>query len=613
MNLLDMSFGDETIDDDQAILRLSEQSTLNPLMTFVDAQDQNYRQVKVTDKPGPGVADSPDILDFFSFPITSDEQFLTNPWTSNADGTFEPVDNRLLVTRSNSDPAQENVGPRKIRRRIDEDEWCRRRSIILNLYETNTLEQTMQTMEKKHDFKASKSAFKDHLRDWSTSKKNIPKEYAVFMLRKLKQRMEEQGKSTSFRYCGKQVAVGKIKRASADHDEAVSIRSTTPSNISIITPRDSSCDHPDSKKRSVEEDYLHDTDTLGSLPRKKERLVDIHQDVIHVSPSSGIPPIGISLKDRLEMHAYTQKVLYEELSLMSSADLCELSVGYDSQKHLWGNELILENILVKSEGSLQTEFGPSESNADTSCYKIAYVKAMIAQRRFFTARMVLENLQVRSGSQTTTTHLQLQLLKLALLVDIDEDIQAPRSLDRIEDKCLSLITEQDIAVFKFDRYWPGNLVLAYLFRLYGIHERPIQFSTAKKMQKVLEDQFTSGEKPSRSLIWAAHQYVRWCLRNLKYEEAGRTLDNTARVVKIVTGPGSPEAVMTEALLLIQHRCRYNHDQNSTPPELVDVYSRTTADVQWEKAFRGYLWNEPCPYMDYSYPTRRKDYDKDYWR
>ncbi|MCJ1315208.1 hypothetical protein MMC15_000524 [Xylographa vitiligo] len=315
------------------------------------------------------------------------------------------------------------------------------------------------------------------------------------------------------------------------------------------------------------------------------------------------------------MHAYTQRILYEELSVMSSADLCELFVGSETRKHLWGNELVLENIIVKSEGSLQMDVGSSRSKIDTSRYKIAYVKALISQRRFFTAGMVLEGLQVQRDRLATTAHLRLQILKLALLIDIDDNIQEPRSLDLIEAKCLSLIAEQGITLFKNDGCWPENLVLAYLFRLHGVHERPLQYSTVQKMQRVLDGQFAAREKPSRSLIWAAHQYIRWCLRDMKYDEAGRALENAARVVKTLTGPGSPEAIATDALLSIQAQYRCDHEQSpttTTRPELVEVYSRTAVDVQWEKAFRDYLLNEPCPDMSYSYPARSKDLDKDYW-
>ncbi|MCJ1431960.1 hypothetical protein MMC27_001316 [Xylographa pallens] len=600
------------LDDSLAVLRLPESSTLEPLMTLIESQDPNSTQMQVTDKLGLGIADSRDYLDFFSFPVPLEEQFSTNTRLPDMGATPIERNDRLSFTRSNSEPAPEHTGPRKARRRIDEHEWDRRKTVILSLYERTTLEETVQTMANDHDFKASKSAFKDHLKNWSPSKKNIPKEHAVFMMKRMKQRLEIEGKSTIFRYCGKQVPVGKIKRAGAGQDETVSIRSTTPSNLSIITPRGSSCDDPDSKKRSVEEDHLDTTVIPEDRPRKKERLVDIHQEDVRVSISDDIPPIGISLKERLDTHAYNQKALYEELSLMSSADLCELSVGYETRKHLWGNDLILENILLKGEASLHTDLGSPRANIDTSRYKIAYVKAMISQRKFFTARMVLDGLQVQGGCLTTTANLQLQLLKLTLLVDIDDNIQAPRSLDRIEAKCLSLIAGQDATAFKNDRSWPVNLVLAYLFRLHGVHERPLQSSTVKKMQRVLEDQFTSGEKPSRSLIWAAHQYIRWCLRDMKYDEAGRTLENAVRVVKIVAGSGSPEAVLTDALSWIQEQCRHTHDRTRTPPELVEVYSRTAVDVQWEKAFRGYLWNEPCPNTSYNYPARRKDHDKDYW-
>ncbi|MCJ1377707.1 hypothetical protein MMC17_000803 [Xylographa soralifera] len=607
MDSFDVSFSDDSL----TILRAPEAPTINPSMMLMESQDRNYTQMKMTDKLGVGIADSRDYLDFFPFPVTFDEQFSTNTGLSDMGGTPIPLDDRLLFTRSSTEPVPKNTGPSKVRRRIGEKEWDENKTLILSLYDTTNLEKMMQTMEVDYNFTASKSAFKNHLKKWPTSRKNILKEYTVFMYKRMKQRMETEGKSTSFWYYGKEVPVGKIERAGADHNGTVSIRSTTPSNLSIITPRDSSCDHTNSKKRSVEEDHLDATVLGGNLPRKKERLVDIHQEEPHASLSDYIPPIGISLKERIDMHAYTQNALYEELSLMSSVDLCKLSLGYDTRQHHWGNDMILENILIKSEESLQTDVGPSRSNIDTSRYKIAHVKSMISQRRFHTAKMVLDGLQVQRDCLTTTPQLQLQLLKLALLVDIDDNILAPRSLDLIEAKCLSLIARQDATVCKNDRYWPTNLVLAYLFRLHGICERPLQVSTVKKMQTVLEDQFASGEKPSQSLIWAAHQYIRWCLRDMKHEEAGRTLENVARVVKIITG--SPEALLTDALSWIREECRCNHGKPQTPPELVDIYERTAVDVQWEKAFRGYLWNEPCPTMSNNYPARRKDHDKDYWR
>ena len=76
MDSLDGRFTDDSL----AILLLPEPPTINPSMTFIDSQDQNYTQMQVTDKNVLSVAESHDYLDLFSFPATSDEQLLQNTW-----------------------------------------------------------------------------------------------------------------------------------------------------------------------------------------------------------------------------------------------------------------------------------------------------------------------------------------------------------------------------------------------------------------------------------------------------------------------------------------------------------------------------------------------------
>ena len=311
----------------------------------------------------------------------------------------------------------------------------------------------------------------------------------------------------------------------------------------------------------------------------------------------------MSIEQRLNGHSFQHTALSDELGLMPLPELSNLADRLINQGLHASNDMVLEALLTKLED-------PDEAEADnpkkTLMYTVSWLRNMVFQRKFLAAKKILEGICSKDGFGSLPPNYRLEISKLAVLVDVHENLHEPRDLANVEARCIALLVEQNATEYKPDRYWPDNLILAYLFRLYGIHDRDLQQGTVNRMSEVFRTQFRT-KAPSISLVWTAQQYIRWSLRRMDFENAGSTLKR----LKDVVGKNMPECDQNAMLETIHNKMRPRENEAAAAPPIVDIYEHNKVDEQWLRYFSGYLWDEPYPYMEDPRMKSRKEHDTGY--
>ncbi len=310
-----------------------------------------------------------------------------------------------------------------------------------------------------------------------------------------------------------------------------------------------------------------------------------------------------SIEQRLEEHSFTQTNLLDDLGLMPLPDLCNLANRLINRGLHASNDMVLEALLTKLEGTGRAD---ADSLDKKLRYTVSWMRTMVFQRKFLAARKILEGIRADDNFDSFPPIHSLQIHKLALLVDVHEDIHQPQNIENVEARCIALLAAQDAIEFNPDRYWPNNLILAYLFRLYGLFKRELQRDTIDRMDEVIRIQFRTRE-PSISSVWAAQQYARWCLGRTELKKA----DSTLKSLKDVVGKNSAEDTQNAMLETVYKKMRPRKNQEPVAPQIVDIYERNKVDEQWQDCFENYLWDEPYSYIEDPRMRSRKEQDTGY--
>ncbi|TPX22058.1 hypothetical protein DIZ76_013922 [Coccidioides immitis] len=123
--------------------------------------------------------------------------------------------------------------------------WNSHKPQIKELYigELKSLEETMKYMAEVHNFRPSKKMYKEKFREWGWYK-NLPKEMALWMFQKYKQRMREIGRDTQFTLGERVWSSGQISKrvqrsGNPRHEIVTHVQRTdmtTPIDITYCTP-----------------------------------------------------------------------------------------------------------------------------------------------------------------------------------------------------------------------------------------------------------------------------------------------------------------------------------------------------------------------------------------
>lgn len=310
-----------------------------------------------------------------------------------------------------------------------------------------------------------------------------------------------------------------------------------------------------------------------------------------------------SIEQRLDEHSFAQTNLFNDLGLMPLPDLCNLADRLINRGLHASNDMVLEALLIKLEGTGRAD---ADSLDKKLRYTVSWMRTMVFQRKFLAARKILEGIRADNSFNSFPPIHSLQIHKLALLVDVYEDIHQPQNIENIEARCIALLAAQNAIGFSPDRYWPNNLILAYLFRLYGLFKRELQRDTIDRMDEVIRIQFRTRE-PSISSVWAVQQYARWCLGRTELKNA----DSTLKSLKGVISKNSAEDTQNALLETVYKTMRPGKNQEPVAPQIVDIYERNKVDEQWQDCFEKYLWDEPYAYFEDPRMRSRKEQDAGY--
>ena len=322
---------------------------------------------------------------------------------------------------------------------------------------------------------------------------------------------------------------------------------------------------------------------------------------------------SISIKDRLDENSWNQQNVFEELSAFRTVtplvDLLLSSISLRSCVSHWTNELLLEVILTKFEEMPGTQ---NVTSLETQEYAISLAKSLVLQRKYFQASLMLKGMCTEPDFLSLRRDHKIKLLKLRLLVDVGEDFEEPRLVANIEGWCKALLAKETGEEKKSSLgcHCPGNLISAYLFRLYGIRCRNLDPFAVSTIATMLKKQL-SLEKPPSSAVCAAQQYIRSCLRSHHYDIAEKVLNTLRGALLTIDKKDGPEADLNAHLHELLQSCYRNSKGHSTALEIVDVYCKYPIDFAWLEAFKTYIKDEPhaCP----DEVRRTRDMDTDYWQ
>lgn len=189
-------------------------------------------------------------------------------------------------------------------------------------------------------------------------------------------------------------------------------------------------------------------------------------------------------------------------------------------------DLIHENIIMRAGDS---SIAQEADNCEKSEHVVLFLMTLLQQQRFWLAEIMAQGLRVDRGFMSSPTHYRLSIFKISLLAKIGENVYEPRAWDEMEQRCLDIIKGERLFQPNSSQKEPFNLILAYLFRVYGFHHCSLQQGTISKMERLVNDQF-HARPPRLSFAWAAQQYARWCIRNGLYDKAMVILEKFARQI-----------------------------------------------------------------------------------
>ncbi len=367
--------------------------------------------------------------------------------------------------------------------------------------------------------------------------------------------------------------------------------------------------HMRQKRRRIDDLSDNSSSAQGSSASRNQKPVQIHQRTSRFPKGYAFNTVEgqedpISIEQRLDGHSGEHTALFDKLSCMPLPNHCDLADHLVSRGYHASNDMVLETLLAKLE---DTNEGDTENFNKPLRYSILWLRNMIHQRKFLAARKILQGICANDNFESFPPYHRLQIQKLALLVDVHENIDEPRHFGNIEAKCIALLVEHNATEYKSDRYWPKNLILAYMFRLYGRHDRELRQDTVDRMSEICLTQFQM-DRPSISLVWTAQQYVRWCLRRREFENADHILKCLAKIVGKSTSEYTQNAVLENYKKVCPRKNRMTVAAQTD--DLYDEHNKV--DEQWLNHFRNYLWDEPYAYMEDPRMRSRKEHDTVFW-
>ena len=384
-----------------------------------------------------------------------------------------------------------------------------------------------------------------------------------------------------------------------------------PANVSVFTPSEASYGKRlVDARRSNSPSLDFDTSLEEGIHQFRTTTV-IHQQTDFCPPLEPAVPNATEIEDRLDKLFWNHRLLNNELSGESLDRLLELSQTFSRRRHDWGGDMIQESILEKSQ---EMSDAGIEVPIDISKYQINLIKSYLLERRFYVARTVLTGIIAAEDFHASPAHFRLQIWKFMILAEVKEELAAPSRLCAVEKYCESLILEENSMPRRSEPYRPTNLLLAYLFRLYIINDAPPNPGISEKLKQTLRDQMRI-ESPSRSLVWTAQQYARWCLLTLQYDEATNILSWVDQILKGFHTSGQSEVEQNSRLREVcsgathvqnnsrrstQYRPARKLEAETFKADLIEI---SNADKNLLDALHSYLWGGPTPPQDLTVERR----------
>ncbi|KAL9607152.1 MAG: hypothetical protein Q9167_007908 [Letrouitia subvulpina] len=401
------------------------------------------------------------------------------------------------------------------------------------------------------------SAYKARLRAWG-SKKNVPKKDAKDISRLVQLRKHEEGKESRVRLHGRTVPPTTIQRAGELVDN--------PSPLNYTR-------EPSSSRRSGNQPVeIHQRDDF----RLKSGVESLERVAPLVNKIGGQPSLSReALFDVLQ--SFPRKNLY---------DLLESSVGRRSD---WVVDLIHENMIMRAEGSSNSQ---EADNWQTSEHVLTYLMTLLKQQRFWNAENLARGIRFDRSFMASSSHYRLSIFKISLLAQIGENLREPRAWDEMEQRCSDIIKGERQFQPNSNQKEPFNLILAYLFRVYGSHDRILQQGTIIEMRGLVNKQYDI-KPPKRSFAWAAQQYARWCIRNGQYDDAMATLKKLASLIPEMRRQDKISADKNEDYIQLCQRRQSAVDEQSMMHMTHEVYPGNN-DRRLFEAVKDYLWQKALP-------------------
>lgn len=294
--------------------------------------------------------------------------------------------------------------------------------------------------------------------------------------------------------------------------------------------------------------------------------------------------------------------ILKPLPKKSLYDLLECSLG---RRPDWVVDLIYEHIIMKAGDT---------GDCERFEHIPKFLNTLLQQQRFWQVEMMAQGLRADRTFMSSPDQYRLSIFKILLLARIGEKMHKPRTWEEMEQGCLDIINGERQFQPNSNRKEPLNLILAYLFRVYGSHHCNLQQNTISKMERLVNDQF-HVRPPTISFAWAAQQYARWCIYNGQYNKAMAMLKDLAPQILEIR---QSEKISTHVNEYYIQLCRQRlsaadeqsmrhmaHDGDEMYP--IDPID---SDRRLFEAVERYLWQKPLP-MDPA--SRSKHQDLYYYR
>ncbi|KAL9040447.1 MAG: hypothetical protein Q9214_004483 [Letrouitia sp. 1 TL-2023] len=479
-----------------------------------------------------------------------------------------------ILSPDNSLPSKRHRSKLK-RSRISESIWSNKRPAIEKHFHADGLEPMMHKM-RTNDFDPSPSAYKARLKAWGV-RKNVPKKAAEHISRLTQRRKHEEGKESRVRLHGRTVPPTTIQRAAEIFAELQSLSISTPSGNS-------------SRSLHVRSQPV-DTRESSSSRRSGNQPVEIHQrDEFRLkSGNETLERVAPLIKEIGGQTSLSREALSDALKSFSMKNLHDLLESSLCRRSDWVVDLIHENIIMRAGDSSILQETDSWEKSE---HVVVYLMTLLKQQKFWQAEMMAQGICVDRNLKASPSHYRLCIFKILLLAKIGEDVCEPRAWDEMEQRCSDIIKGERQFQPNSTQKEPFNLILAYLFRVYGFHHHILQRGTISEMKGLINNQF-DARPPRLCFAWAAQQYARWCIRNGQYEDAMEILENLALRIPEMR---QPEKISTDENQYYIQLCRQRlsaADEQSTMHVTHEVYP-VDSDRRFFEAVEEYLWRKPLP-------------------